>query len=477
MHKVRPTSVSRGAAARTAFSIVALLMAPATAMGGGEHGDAVAPPSAGDVLQLNVNHLEIQYKTASASGAVERTELWYISADEPDWQRSTSERHGGSPLVFEPQKDGLYGLYVVLLNEAGASNAPPGPGTQPQQWVRIDRSAPVVQLLELRPDERFDLNRELRLRWKTEDDNLGDRPVALYYRTEQTRSYQPIAKMLSPTGTYRWTVPQGVSGRLDIKITATDQAGNRGRGVADWLRVQGDSIVDARPRGIMTNSAARSNDAGDAATMELGGCRAGMGTQAAQDPTIRLAADSDGPMVPGQTGPSFTEPDALLQAISEAAGKQAREKYDLGTWHRLRGEHEVAILRLREALAMDPQMAAARTDLAGVLVLRGDLDGAEDELNQVLGDDPRYLPALRSLALVHASRRNYRSAEECLEKLVLIDPMDAEAWLHMGDVKLFLGDRPAARDAWTKAAAIGSATDETRGRASRRLELYPPERS
>ncbi len=474
MHKVRPTSVSRRAAARTAFSIVVLLMAPARAVGGSEDGDAVVPPSAGDVLQLNVNHLEIQYKTASASGPVDRAELWCISPGESTWRRCMDEGQGGSPMVFEPREDGLYGLYVVLLNGAGASNKTPGPGTRAQRWVRIDRSAPVVQLLELRADERFDLNRELRLRWKTEDDNLGDRPVVLSYRTEQTRSYQPVAKMLTPNGIYRWTVPQGVSGRLEIKITATDRAGNRGRCVADWLRVQGDAIIDTRPRGIMTNAAAWRNDAGDAPTLELGGAQSGTGAMTAQSPTIRLATDSNGPMGWAQAGLSFTEPDALLLTISEAAAKQAREKYELGTWHRLRGEHEVAVLRLREALAIDPEMEAARNDLAGLLILRGDLDAAEQELNQVLASKPRYAPALRSLALVHASKRNYRSAEQCLEKLLLIDPKDAEAWLHIGDVKLFLGDRRAARDAWTRGAAIEAASDETRQRANRRLELYPP---
>lgn len=94
--------------------------------------------------------------------------------------------------------------------------------------------------------------------------------------------------------------------------------------------------------------------------------------------------------------------------------------YDLATWHRLRGEYDLAAARLREALELNPRLLNARNDWAGVLFLQGRHDEAEQEYRAVLAEDARY----------------------------------------------------TAREAWMKASALPGAAAEVRKRARTRLGIY-----
>jgi Flp pilus assembly protein TadD len=166
------------------------------------------------------------------------------------------------------------------------------------------------------------------------------------------------------------------------------------------------------------------------------------------------------------------EPVAGSHPISDEAAFEAKKQYDLGTWHRLRGEDDVALLRYREALQISPEFTAARNDLAALLVLRGQLAEAETEYRRVLTTEAKHRPALKGLALVQAKRGSYRSAHSTLQTLLLIDPNDAETWLHFGDVSMFMGDRPAALEAWTKSRDLESKPTKTKTRAENRLDIY-----
>ncbi len=133
-----------------------------------------------------------------------------------------------------------------------------------------------------------------------------------------------------------------------------------------------------------------------------------------------------------------------------------------------------------ELSALDIQLDdvhAARSDLAGLLASRGGVKEARAEFRRVLETNPRHRPALRGLALVQARQRDYRSAFETLQKALLLEPDHAETWLNFGDVCMFMGDRPAAREAWTKASDLKDAHEAVRTRALKRLDIYQARRS
>ncbi|MFQ5412333.1 MAG: hypothetical protein ACE5EC_08535, partial [Phycisphaerae bacterium] len=196
-----------------------------------------ARPAEDEITLVASRTIDIRYAVQPSSDPLRRVDLWFTRDRGQTWEMAPSKITLEKPLRFHAPSAGLYGLYLVLHN-ASAATPPPAEGTKAHQWVRIvDQRPPEVQILTVRPDDRFDLNREIHIRWRVEDDNCGDRPVALHYRTAQTRMFKPIADLLAATGSYRWTVPEGLSGRLSIKVTATDRLGHAGHDLSDRLRI------------------------------------------------------------------------------------------------------------------------------------------------------------------------------------------------------------------------------------------------
>lgn len=405
-----------------------------------------------EITSVASSRILISPRSTPGSAPFTEATLWFTSDRAQTWQQWTGASEPNGSITFEAPSDGLYGLYSVLHNAAGASAPAPQPGTAPQKWVWVDRSAPIVQILGLLPDKHFETNREIRLRWLVRDENLSTRPVRLHYRCERTKSYRLIADLLPVDGSYRWTVPQNVSGRLEVKVSATDRAGNTGRCVVDRLRFSAET-------GQLV--AADLSEQHPSASPNAGAAKLGARSNAPSADAISIEIHR-----------GYREPPAAAEMIEEEAASRAKKLYDLGTWHRLRGEYAVAALRYADALELDPNRLAARNDLGGLLLLSGRHEEAEQAFRQVLEADPRHAAALESLALVQAARQNYRSARDTLGRLLLLDPLDADAWLHLGDVTMFMGNRQSAREAWRKVGTLEQASDEVKERARKRLAIY-----
>lgn len=388
---------------------------------------AIEPAEVETLASANVR---VAYRTARRQAAPRSAELWVTSDRSRSWSKAREVDGKTNPIPYDAPVDGLYGFYVVLTNEFGASSPPPQPGTAPIHWVRVDRAPPRVQLLSLKTDPRFDLNREVFLRWSSEDENPVARPIALHYRTAETRSYQLIADFLPASGSFRWTVPPGIAGRVDLKLSAVDAAGHSARYIADTLRID-----------------PRQAPSGDSPAASVA-------------PTVPRQRDSEGSRRPEQMH--------TTQPVSRQDAEEAKRSYEAGTWRRIRGERAEAIARYRDALERDPNLLAARIDLAGVLLITGDAKSACREYELALQADGENRAALRGLALASVKVHNYTAARQALDKLLQLEPRGAEAWLNLGDVALFLGDRPAAREAWRKAGEYAT-EPETARRAERRL--------
>ena len=546
--------------------------AGATDAGGAVPTQMVEPlpvPTPRQIQYLRTGRVVLNYKPARGSASVTRAEMWVTADRSRTWQKAEPK---GSTVtgkaIFDAPRDGLYGLYLILFNTAGPSSPPPEPGTAPQQWVMVDRSAPFVQILEIRPDAHFSQNREINIRWKSQDDAPTDRPVTLSYRGGDAKQYVEIAATLEGTSTFRWTVPESVSGPVSIKAVALDRAGNTGENTVDSLvipaatpaLVASASPAAAAPTHVPTGAAPVnltpvdttpkpvSQDTTVAMTMTPvePTPKAAMPTSAmpmsaepvtptpppetvaktdttpsvaptqrsapmesttpivvsatplprkaapvepVKSPTPAGPADagltaatpsgsktpqpivSDGPLVLQSSAAHGEPPEGPSQPVRDAAA-EARKRYDLASTYRRRGDNAMAMIKYREALELDPGLNDARNDLAGVLVLAGSYDAAEQEYGRVLERDAKYKPALKSLALVQAHKKNYRTAAQTLERLLAVDSTDSEAWLYLGDVTMFMGDRAAARQHWAKAAGSKTAVVDVKDRARKRLAIY-----
>ena len=418
-----------------------LASAPITARGENQNGHSTRRADFDDfkmdVEVISSSRVLIGYKVAADADPVTQVELWYSRDRGQTWHKAPQVDKLQNPITFDAPGDGLYGFYIALRS-ARASMPPPKSRDMAHRWVRVDRTVPAVQVLSLSPDDRFDLNREIHIRWVAEDDSFSGRPVSLHYRTGETRSFQPIADSLATDGSYRWTVPEDVSGRVEVKVSATDQAENRGHYVADWLRIEDGKVVHVRGAIVKKTE----------------------GGSISQAP-FRSAVTT-----------IHSEPDAGRDRVSDRAAIEAKKQYDIGVRHRLRGEYAVAVARYRDALRYDPELVAARNDLAELLLLQNKVEDAEKEFQRILAANPDHRSALKGLAFGQAKRRQYRSAHNTLQKLLSLEPKDAEVWLNFGDVCLFMGDRSLARDAWMKASNLESASAEIKKRARKRLGIY-----
>lgn len=436
-------------------------------------------PPASQIQFLKSARIVLSYRAAKGSSEVTHAEAW-ITADRAVTWKKVSAPFGApkGKIAIDAPGDGLFGIYLILYNNAGPSSPPPEPGTAPQQWVQVDRTSPFVQLLELRPDTGFNQNREVNLRWKSQDESMNDRPVSLFFKPEGSSNYQSIAELQEGTSEFRWTVPSSVQGRVTVKAVALDRAGNTGESIIDSLVIPAEAVKPAvvaktepTPAPAVTPVAASPITAVPVAAAPAPAVPAGPRSVPMESVTStpQEPKNSQVALTPEQT---YGDPPKAREIAHNAPVTEARRRYDLGTSHRQKGENAIAMVKFREALAMDPGFIEARNDLAGLLVLAGQHAAAEQEYKRVLDQDPSYKPALKSLALVQAYRKNYRSASQTLIRLLAVDPADGEAWLYLGDVTMFMGDKGAARQHWNKAVNTQTAVADVKERARKRLAIY-----
>src|SRR5262245_3583040 len=278
------------------YAALIILLCQSTTLAGPRKGPGV--PVDG-VPFVNSRRVQINFQ----SGSYTKVSL-FVSRDRgKTWQPAEAPAPTQPPIFYDAAEDGLFGFFIVLENEAGQSSPPPQNGTSPQQWVRIDTAQPSVQLLGMKADDDFIKNREVRMRWRCDDENLTDRPVAIHYRTEVTKIFVPIADSLPANSEYRWSVPDRVKGRVEVKLTASDLAGKTGEYKTDRL------LIDES--GAHTNASAE-------------GSAAAPSTKHAGPPASLSAA--------------YSEPDADGRPATPQVVKEAKKLYDQGTYHRLRGE-------------------------------------------------------------------------------------------------------------------------------------------
>ena len=124
--------------------------------------------------------------------------------------------------------DGVYGISLVATNGHGNGGTAPAKGDVPNWWVEVDTTKPAAQLLAVRAGTGDDGNMIL-INWTAGDKNLKPEPVDLYYSSQKDGAWQPIAKGITNTGTYRWAMPQGIGQEIYVRMEVSDRAGNVAR--------------------------------------------------------------------------------------------------------------------------------------------------------------------------------------------------------------------------------------------------------
>jgi hypothetical protein len=167
--------------------------------------------------------LNFEVKDVGPSG-LSGVDLYYTQ-DTKIWKKGEAPPQTKSPYVIEVNDEGLYGFTLVAHNGVGMGKEPPQPGDQPQVWVEVDQTKPVVRLQGI--EETFSGNNQsLVVRWTANDKNLGPKPISLLYAEKEGGPWQPMASNVENSGKYAWPITSGMPTRLYVRVEATDLVGN-----------------------------------------------------------------------------------------------------------------------------------------------------------------------------------------------------------------------------------------------------------
>ena len=401
---------------------------------------AVTPPPDHQIAIARSKEFELHYKINEAAYPLEAVEVWFTQDSGRSWQLFGLDGDTRSPARFRADAEGLYGFYIIAKNGAGASDKSPDDQTTPQQWAFVDYTVPLVQLHDAVPAPDFAESGVLTLRWSVIDANVGARGLALSFRRADLETWSPIARGISNTGSYDWSIPNDITSPVVIKLTVRDRGGHVVEKQSDPISF--DQI--GSPHDVLTAGSNR---------------RAKVGAGGPESVHFKPVARRD---------------DAVaLKKPARFDKDKANELYQLGSWYRVRGEHDLAAQKMREALALTPDSMEGLLDLAGILYANGQYGHAIQAYQNMLARYPDHSEALDGLALSHAARKEYGAAARCLKTLLNRDESNARAWLELGDISLMTGDRPSATTYWQKAATIDHARTEITDKARRRLADLP----
>jgi hypothetical protein len=169
---------------------------------------------------------QIGYKLQDVGpSGVASVELYITQDHGTTWYRYGSDDDNQSPIQVEVPREGTYGFALGVRSGAGLASDPPQNGDPPSIVVAVDLTAPRLDVLPLEQGRGKNSNKLL-ISWKCTDDNLAEKPIALYYSPTGQAPWQPISGPIENTGSYVWTVDPAITPKFYLRVEARDLAGH-----------------------------------------------------------------------------------------------------------------------------------------------------------------------------------------------------------------------------------------------------------
>lgn len=398
--------------------------------------------------------LIVSYEPAS-SAEVRQAHLWVSTDGSETWKKASAAQAEQHTLRFEADCDGKYCFYLVLENDVGQSADPPTPDAEPHITVIVDTAPPTLQIREARQITLPDGSQGIRLHGSLIDENLGRSATRLFYRAKAA-GWQDGGTVVFADGSADWCPPGGIGPRVDLRIVATDRAGNR---AIDEIRNV--PVEPSTPVGPPDETGPR------------------MGTDETRGPIAPdnaalppVEPPSVAPVLP-VTATEMSQPPPATQR-SPRVEQQLKRLRELANRYLAEGRLSLASARLRDARELAPDNPGLLVDLGSVLFRARRYDEADHLFQDALADAPEHLGAIEGLALVAATQKRYPQARAYLERLLRISPESTRHWLRYGDIQHLLGNSPEAYAAWENVLKLEATDQSVRRMAERRLELFRP---
>jgi TolA-binding protein len=398
----------------------------------------------------------LSYQTAEPA-AVQTAELWVSTDCGRHWTQASAAGPGATAVSFTAPSDGWYSFHFVLRNKSGASAEHPASGLEPHATVVVDTVTPTLQLHDAHVSTTDDARRTLGIQLSLIDENLGDGGMRLFHRTSSSATWCDGGPVAVDAGSISWEIPQNVGSEIDVRLVATDLAGNRA-----------------------------SEEILGVSTMTVGPTSQPASPPADRSTRDRVAPSTVEPLVVRPVQPPVVDPVAQVETHdrsappppqpSPAESNELQHLRRLAERHMAEGRHALAAARLEDALNIAPDDVDLLVAHGGVLYRTGRHAEAKERFQSTLKTRPDHPGAIEGLALVAVTQRRYPEARAHLRHLLDLNPESAKTWLRYGDIEHKLGNRDEALKAWQQVLAMRVADRNVRDGARVRLKYFGPPR-
>jgi hypothetical protein len=189
-----------------------------------------SPPSPKDdeprTIVVNTTDFQIGYRIDDLGpSGLGKIELFITTDGGRKWYRYGTNPSNKSPFPVSVPADGTFGFELRVKNGAGIGDDPPHPGDKPSIVVMVDKTPPTAQLSAPQIGRGKSHNKVL-LRWVAEDAHFGPTPVLLEYAVEKAGPWTKIGDWQANSGHYIWPIESGMPGKVYVRLTVKDRAGN-----------------------------------------------------------------------------------------------------------------------------------------------------------------------------------------------------------------------------------------------------------
>ncbi|MBU0638506.1 MAG: tetratricopeptide repeat protein [Planctomycetes bacterium] len=398
---------------------------------------------------------------AAEPGLVDSVDYWVSLDGGQSWEAVPALGPGPTPLRYIAAGDGRYDFYIVLHNSAGASAPAPQSGTSPHTSLVVDTAAPVLQVHAAYVRCVSETERVLRAQLALVDENLTEREVRVFYRANEAGAWEDGGAAAVEDGQVAWRVPPGVGPKLDVRLLATDLAGNRAS----------DEVANVPIIAVRATSQPASQPAAPAAAAD---------SPLARPPAVAVQSlPEPRPAITPRTDAAADEPVAGLPPEHEPTappppGNSAERQHlcRLAARYMAEGRYALAAARLEDALRGAPRDVDLQVALGSALYRAGRHSEAGQLFDSALAAAPDHAGAIEGAALVSATQSRYPEAREQLLRLLELKPDSAKTWLRYGDIEHKLGNRQDALRAWQRAVETHRADRDVRENARARLRYF-----
>ena len=395
---------------------------------------------------LNSRRIILSFDTATVA-PVESIALWVSTDGGQGWREAEAGFSGSNVARFEISTDGGYAFYLVLVNSAGRSGEPPVSGSRPHATVIVDTVAPTLQVHEAGFVRTAAEAPKLHVSLSLIEENLGDAGVRVFYRTSADTLWRDGGPVPVIDGQFSWEPPTPVGPSIDIRVVATDLAGNQAC----------EEITDlATQFGLPIDQAAAASEPD---TVRPGPVLVEPVRRALVEPAAHV---------------SLAEPSARQTPTSQPSNTSLARLRQLAERHAALGQFSLATARLEDALERAPDDADLLVDLGSVLY-RAQRHGEAAARFQAAAElFPDHVGAIEGLALVAATQNRYAQARTHLKHLLRLKPESGRFWLRYGDMEHKLGNAAEAVRAWERVLSVREADDRAVEKAKARLKYFAP---